>query len=29
MNFAEKFMRLENVILSEITQTQKERHGMC
>lgn len=28
MKFAGKWMELENIILSEITQTQKDKHGM-
>jgi hypothetical protein len=28
MNFAGKWMELENIILSEVTQSQKDRHGM-
>ena len=28
MKFAGKWIELENIILSEITQTQKEKHGM-
>ena len=28
MSFAGKLMELENIILSEVTQTQKEMHGM-
>jgi hypothetical protein len=28
MNFAGKWMGLENIILSEVTQTQKNVHGM-
>jgi hypothetical protein len=28
MNFADKWMELENVILSEVTQTSKDMHGM-
>jgi hypothetical protein len=28
MNFAGQWMELENIILSEETQTQKEMHGM-
>jgi len=27
-NFADKWMELENIILSEVTQTQKDMHGM-
>jgi hypothetical protein len=27
LNFAGKWMELENVILSELTQTQKDMHG--
>ena len=29
MSFAGKRMELENIIPSEVTQTQKDRHGMC
>jgi hypothetical protein len=29
MNFAGKWMELETIILSEITQTQKDMHHMC
>jgi hypothetical protein len=29
MNFAGKGMELENIILSEVTQTWKDMHGMC
>jgi hypothetical protein len=29
LSFAGKWMELENIILSEITQTQKDMHGMC
>ena len=29
MKFADKWMEPENIILSEVTQTQKELHGMC
>jgi hypothetical protein len=29
MNFAGKWMELENIILSEVTQTQKDTHSMC
>jgi hypothetical protein len=29
MNFAGKWMELENIILSEVTKTQKDMHGMC
>ena len=28
MNFSGKWMELENIILSEITQTPKDMHGM-
>jgi hypothetical protein len=28
MNFAGEWMNLENIILSEVTQTQKDSHGM-
>jgi hypothetical protein len=28
LNFAGKYMELENIILSEVTQTQKDMHGM-
>jgi hypothetical protein len=28
MNFVGKWMELENVILSKVTQTQKDMHGM-
>jgi hypothetical protein len=28
MKFAGKWMELENTILSEVTQTQKDMHGM-
>ena len=28
MNFAGKWMKLENIILTEVTQTQKDMHGM-
>jgi hypothetical protein len=28
MNFAGKWMELENIILSEIIQTQEDMHGM-
>ena len=28
MKFLEKWMELENVILSEVTQSQKNTHGM-
>ena len=27
-NFAGKWMELENIMLSEVTQTQKDMHGM-
>jgi len=29
MNFAGKWMELENIIPSEVTQTQKDMHGTC
>ena len=29
LSFAGKWMELENIILSEVTQTQKDMHGMC
>jgi hypothetical protein len=28
MNFAGKWMELENIILSELTQSQKDKHDM-
>jgi hypothetical protein len=28
MNFAGKWMELENIVLSEVTQTQKNIHGI-
>ena len=28
MNFAGKWVALENIILSEVTQTQKNTHGI-
>jgi hypothetical protein len=28
LSFAGKWMELENIILNEVTQTQKEMHGM-
>jgi hypothetical protein len=28
MKFAGKWMELEKIILSEVTQTQKDKHGM-
>ena len=28
MKFVDKWMELENIILSEVTQIQKEIHGM-
>jgi hypothetical protein len=28
MKFAGKWIELENIILSEVTQTQKDTHGM-
>ena len=29
LSFAGKWIELENNILSEVTQTQKHKHGMC
>jgi hypothetical protein len=29
LRFAGKWMKLENIILSEVTQTQKDMHGTC
>ena len=29
LNFAGKWMELENIILSEVTQTQKDNYHMC
>jgi hypothetical protein len=29
MNFLGKWMELENIIRSEVTQTPKDMHGMC
>jgi hypothetical protein len=29
MNFAGKWVELENITLSEVTQTQNDMHGMC
>ena len=29
LNFAGKWMELENIILSELTQTQKDNYHMC
>ena len=29
LNFAGKCMKLENIILSEVTQTQKDSYHMC
>ena len=29
MNVEGKWMELENIILSEVTQTEKDKHGMC
>ena len=29
LTFAGKWMELENIILSEVTQTQKDMHGIC
>jgi hypothetical protein len=28
MNFADQWMELENIILSKVTQTQKDMHGI-
>ena len=28
LNFSGKWIELENIILSEVTQTQKDMHGM-
>jgi hypothetical protein len=28
LSFATKWMELDNIILSEVTQTQKDMHGM-
>ena len=28
LSFASKWLKLENIILSEVTQTQKAMHGM-
>jgi hypothetical protein len=28
LSFADKWMELENIILSEVTHTQKDMHGM-
>ena len=28
MNFADKWMKLENIILSEVTQSPKDMHGI-
>jgi hypothetical protein len=28
LSFADKWMGLKNIILSEVTQTQKDMHGM-
>jgi hypothetical protein len=28
MNFSDKWMELENIILSEVTQTQKDIHSV-
>jgi hypothetical protein len=28
MNFVDKWMELENIILSEVTETKKDTHGM-
>ena len=28
-NFVGKWMELENIILSEVTQTQKDIYGLC
>ena len=29
LSFAGKWMELENINLNEVTQTQKDKHGMC
>ena len=29
MNFAGKWVKLENIILNEVTETQNGMHGMC
>jgi hypothetical protein len=29
LSFSGKWMELENIILSEVTQTQKDMHDMC
>lgn len=29
MKFAGKWMELEKIIQSEVTQTEKDKHGMC
>jgi hypothetical protein len=29
MNFSGKWKELENIILCDITQTQKDMHGIC
>ena len=29
VSFAGKWVELENIILSEVTQTQKDTHSMC
>lgn len=29
MKFADKWIELEIIMLSEMTQTQKDKHGMC
>jgi hypothetical protein len=28
MSFADQYMELENIMMNELTQTQKEMHGM-
>ena len=28
LNFSDKWMELENIILREVTQTQKDKHGI-
>ena len=29
MNFTDKWMELENIILNEVTQTQKDNYHIC
>ena len=29
MSFTDNWMELENIILSEVTQTHKDMYGMC